>query len=108
MREGNRVVIKDIFNLTDAQVELLVQNKNSTSQFMLYMAALDYSDSSMYTFKQLGYTIHTELDTEVRGYKSPYAVLLDKDVFDRDAKQLFHFIVNRLCRDIMDLNIKLI
>ena len=37
MRESNRVVIKDTFNLTDAQVELLVQNKDSTSQFMLYM-----------------------------------------------------------------------
>lgn len=108
MRDSSRTVIKKIFNLTDAEVELLVQNKDSTSQFMLYMAALDYSDSSMYTFKQLGYTIHTEMDNEVRGYKSPYEVLLRKDVFDRDAKQLFHFIVNRLCRDIMDLNIKLL
>lgn len=107
MNDGNKKVLQKIFNITDAELDSLLVGKDQQSQFILYMAALDHSDSSMYMFKQLGYNLHTTT-RNIRGYTSPFQVLLENNVFDRDKKQLFHFLVNTLCRHILDKNIKLL
>lgn len=99
MNKDNLKRMRQCFDITETEVNEIVSNKDHQSRFILYMAALDHDYSNLYTFQQLGYNLHTPVD-KIRGYTSPYQVLLNEN-FDRDTKQLFHFIVNRMCLDIV-------
>ena len=90
--------IKRLLLLSDKELEDVINGKDSTSVFAIYMAALNFDDYGYHIFKEHNMNMHTTLpdNREVDGCKCLYDVLLRTPFRHREEGDLFSFIRNSL------------
>ena len=90
------------FNLSEFDLNELLENKDNHSIFMIYVISQDYKYNSEYPFKKLGYSMFTKLKNPMHGYDNLFDILLYNNIIDTNIKDLFNFNTRILARDIIN------
>lgn len=90
--------IKRVLLLSDEELEEVTRDKDNTSIFALYMAAINFDDYGYHIFKEHNMNMYTRLpdDRKVGDCSCLYDVLLRNPFRHREDGDLFSFIRNSL------------